>query len=413
MKILVSASACNPYRGSEPGVGWAAVCRIARDHDVFVLTDVNHRHDWEKARTEGMVPDNVQVRFLGKPKTFLENRLIARIQSWLWYMAYSKSVLKTAEKWHKAENFDLCHQVTIATWRVPSPLWKLPIPFVWGPIGGAGHVPKQFRKMLSPAARAFEKIRDIQTYFAMRLPSFRKCMHGSSMVLAANEENANFLRPFRQGLPISILPVMSLPTKKVSQLQRPASMRSKHEPLQLFAGGNIIGTKGVALAIHALKKVKEANVDFHYTVAGGGPETAHLKKLTLELGLQDQITFHPGFSGKDYIHALHETDVYFLPSFRETMGMTLVEAILAGCYPVVADISAQGEIVRLVGGKAIPVKSIKSLIDGLAEAVVWCAEHRDGLFPMANESAKRVADIFSTECYEVTLKEGYSKALES
>ena len=71
MKVLISASACNPYLGSEPGVGWTAVCRIARDHDVFILTDAINRHDWEKARLEGLIPTNVQARFIAKLRNTL------------------------------------------------------------------------------------------------------------------------------------------------------------------------------------------------------------------------------------------------------------------------------------------------------------------------------------------------------
>ena len=114
MKVLISASACNPYLGSEPGVGWTAVCRIARDHDVFILTDAINRHDWEKARLEGLIPTNVQARFIRKATKYVENRFLARLQSWQWYAAYTRLVLNAAQAWHEEEKFDLCHQVTIA-----------------------------------------------------------------------------------------------------------------------------------------------------------------------------------------------------------------------------------------------------------------------------------------------------------
>ena len=172
-KILVSAYACNSYLGSEPGVGWTAVCRIARDHKVYVLADANHKVSWEKARSEEIIPANVEVKFIRKPTKYLENRFIARIQSWLWYTSFNRLVLSAAQEWHEEQNFDLCHQVTIAAWRLPSPLWRLPIPFIWGPIGGAGYIPKPFRSMLSPAARVFECVRDIQTFIASRSSTFK------------------------------------------------------------------------------------------------------------------------------------------------------------------------------------------------------------------------------------------------
>src|SRR4029453_12500088 len=139
MKILVSAFACDPYRGSEPGVGWSAVCRIANHHEVFVIADIHNREGWERGEREGLIPANVKVRFLRERDSCSNNRFIAHLQSWMHYATFNRLVLAAAEAWHREEHFDLCHQVTIASWRMPSPLWKLPMPFVWGPIGGAGH----------------------------------------------------------------------------------------------------------------------------------------------------------------------------------------------------------------------------------------------------------------------------------
>ena len=113
MKILAVGYACNPYGGSEPGVGWTAVCRIARKNDVFVLTDIHNKPGWDRATEEGIIPANIKVRFLRDRSACSANRLIAHIQSWLNYRAFNRLVLKEAEAWQKKENFDLCHQVTI------------------------------------------------------------------------------------------------------------------------------------------------------------------------------------------------------------------------------------------------------------------------------------------------------------
>ena len=43
LRILVSAYACEPGKGSEPAVGWNWVCQMARFHDVWVLTRRNNR----------------------------------------------------------------------------------------------------------------------------------------------------------------------------------------------------------------------------------------------------------------------------------------------------------------------------------------------------------------------------------
>jgi len=39
LKILISAYACCPIRGSEPGVGWGFVKALAEHHDLWIITE--------------------------------------------------------------------------------------------------------------------------------------------------------------------------------------------------------------------------------------------------------------------------------------------------------------------------------------------------------------------------------------
>lgn len=413
MKILVTGYACDPYRGSEPGVGWRAVCRIALQYDVCVITDIHNKAGWDKAGIEGIIPPNVRVRFVRKLNATPENRWIAHLQSWRNCSAFNRLVLDAALAWYQEEKFDLCHQVTVAGWRMPSPLWQLPIPLVWGPIGGAGYIPWRFRGMLSPSGLLLEFMRDLNTAWSKRTPAFRKCISNTSVVFAANEETEIFLKPYRQGKPLVRLPIASMPQEAVRRFARKtaAPVSNGSPALQLFAGGNMEGRKGISLALKALALAKREGLKFHYTVAGGGPDIPNLIRLCNQLELQNEVTFREGYQGEEYVAALHASDVYFLPSFRESTPVTLLEACLAGCFPVVADTSAQGEIVRLVGGKAVALSSIPSLIRGLADALLWCDKNRKEIHSVAQNSADMVAKRFSSENYDETIRFAYQTAI--
>jgi glycosyltransferase involved in cell wall biosynthesis len=407
MKILVCGYACDPFGGSEPGVGWTAVTRIAKQHEVCVITDIHNKMGWEKGFAEGIVPENVKVRFLRHKSACSENRLIAHLQSWLNYRDFTKRVLAAAKEWHAEENFDLCHQVTIAGWRMPSPLWQLPIPFVWGPIGGAGYIPPAFRRMLSPSARLFETLRDLNSWWSSRSRAFQDCIQKTSVVFAANEETETLLRPFRGELPLVRLPIVSISTEKAAAFQRTATLDSQG-PLLLFAGGNMEGRKGVSIALRALAKAGSRGLRYRYTVAGGGPEIPSLRKLAEELGISEHVDFHPGFKGPDYITALQSHDVYFLPSFRESTPVTLLEAYLAGCFPVVADTSAQGEIVRLAGGIAVPLTDLDGLVQGLADALIECDADRLRLRTENEKSLAILAEYFHSDRYDREIASAYT-----
>src|SRR4051812_43634499 len=161
MKVLVSAKACNPHLGSESYVGWAAVQCLARDHEFWVLTSLRNQPDLEKLRAAGQVSDRVHFVYAGSFKEWHPNRLRAHLQSWKEYVDFSKEILPIARELHQQVRFDVAHHLTLTSWRVPSPLWKLGVPFVFGPVGGNERLPWQFLSMLSPAAAGFELARKV------------------------------------------------------------------------------------------------------------------------------------------------------------------------------------------------------------------------------------------------------------
>src|SRR4029077_18277793 len=63
LKVLISAYACEPGKGSEPEVGWQWALQMARFHDVTVLTRTNNRSaieaGLEKIKGQQAVPQFV------------------------------------------------------------------------------------------------------------------------------------------------------------------------------------------------------------------------------------------------------------------------------------------------------------------------------------------------------------------
>ena len=52
MRVLLSAFACAPNRGSEPGVGWNWALALAKNNDVTVLTREENRREIEAYKKE-------------------------------------------------------------------------------------------------------------------------------------------------------------------------------------------------------------------------------------------------------------------------------------------------------------------------------------------------------------------------
>ena len=156
-KILVCAYACNPYKGSEEGVGWSWVNAISAFHDLCVITATFHRNDIERKISAN--PDRYRrIHFYyvpHKPWHYTPNRFWKFIEeSWFkllmnWaYREWQIDAFRLGTNLHNQIRFDLVHQLTYVGFRFPGHLWKLNMPFVWGPIGGLENTPWSFLSAL-------------------------------------------------------------------------------------------------------------------------------------------------------------------------------------------------------------------------------------------------------------------------
>src|SRR5690606_15992433 len=59
----------------------------------------------------------------------------------LHYYLWQLGAVRTVRRLHAEVGFDLAHHVTLAKYWAPSALSWLPVPLVWGPVGGGESAP--------------------------------------------------------------------------------------------------------------------------------------------------------------------------------------------------------------------------------------------------------------------------------
>src|SRR5882672_7955107 len=106
LRVLISAYACEPNKGSEPEVGWQWALQMARFHEVTVLTRANNRPGIEQAvqplRGQQPVPQFIYhdlSPFLQKLKRY--SRTIK-----LYYLLWQKSARELIQRLHEVQRFD-------------------------------------------------------------------------------------------------------------------------------------------------------------------------------------------------------------------------------------------------------------------------------------------------------------------
>ena len=142
-RVLLLAYACSPYRGSEPGLGWQWAVEIAKNFDTWVLCKEGYQGEITKYFTEnGNIPG---LHFCFVPETRTE-KLLKKTPGG-YYLAYNRWHRRAglnAFRLNQSLHFDLIHQLNFVTFREPGYLWRLGVPFIWGPLGGTENYPWRF-----------------------------------------------------------------------------------------------------------------------------------------------------------------------------------------------------------------------------------------------------------------------------
>lgn len=412
MRILLVAFACHPQQGSEAAVGWRVARVLAQKNPIVVLTHAQQTESICQAQKKGEIPPSAKFIFFGSIIKWHPNRMIARWQSWLEYARWLKAASKKIASICNEYSIDLVHHVTITTWRMPPVRVPDAIPLVWGPLGGAGHFPWHLLNCMSYGAALFEILRNVTSQFLVRNPFLIKGSQRASCVLGASQESVLWMQKLvAPKTPVLKLSATFFSDSKIEEFKALFINRQMDVPLRAFAGGNLIGSKGVDLALRALKLAKVRNVIIPFTVASFGPEKEYLEKLAARLEILSQITFHAGFQGQEYQKALMEHSVFLLPSFREGSPGTILEAMLAGQIPVVVKASAQGEIVDSACGFPVRVGSKNRICEELAEALIRLHENTGLRKAMSKASHQKIQNEYCASHFEKKLEAAYQAAL--
>jgi len=132
----------------------------------------------------------------------------------------------------------------------------------------------------------------------------------------------------------------------------------ENKPIILFVG-NIIKRKNVATIIEAKKQLKSNCV---LVVVGGGPLLANLKEKVEDEGIGDVIFTGPR---NDVANIIRSSDILILPSYSESFGLVLIEALACGKPVIGSNVGGIKEIITSDVGLLVEPTDPK----GLANAI--------------------------------------------
>lgn len=361
LKVLVSAYACEPGKGSEPEVGWQWVRQIARFHETWVITRANNRLLIEEGLRSAPNP-NLHFDYVDLPvwaKFWKKGRRGVHIYYYLWQLISYLQAKVLQKKYH----FDIVHHITFINMYMGPWLALLPVPFVWGPIGANHDIPRQFYPLIGSSG-----VKDNRLRFGMRKisplidPMICMAKKRAKRILTINEEVRRRLKQNDRTKSLSIS------QNAVDQTILPDKPKSFHYPLKILSVGQLVSIKGYRLSLAAFAKHLFSHAESRLEIIGDGPQKNELMQLSSELGISNRVVFTGQVSRNKVLQAMMESNIFLFPSF-EGAGMVVIEAMAKGLPVVCLDFGGPGEYVTEECGIKVPLTEPAAVIQGLADAL--------------------------------------------
>jgi glycosyltransferase involved in cell wall biosynthesis len=374
-RVLISAYAFAPNIGSEPGIGWNIASKMAAHHDVTVICGPKFgdgeqiREEFEKAwRDHTHIPGLTVFHIDPPPLSRWFQRPWISFATPLFFIGYAswqKKAFAKAKRLQEQYKFDLVHQLTYTGFREPGHLWKLGVPFVWGPIAGASDIPWSYFRILGWRDRCFYALKNIVNKTQKRwLIRPRKAARAARRVFVVGQDNRSLVTE-RWGVPSHIM----LDTGSPSGPGRPRRYDGKR-PLRIVWSGLHVGRKALPLLFWALDELGDyAKGRVELTILGGGSQTDAWRTLAKKLTLEPCIHWTGHLPRHQALARMDEADIFVFTSLQEGTSSVVLEALSMGLPVICHDACGMAAAVDKTCGVKIPMRGPRESVREFADAI--------------------------------------------
>ena len=402
--ILISAYAVNPYKGSEDGTGWNISREIAKDNHAIVITrnnNIPHIKKYLKEFSEDIHNNTVFIGYdLPTWALWLKKRSGERgyVLYYYFWQLFLPSFIK-----RKKIKFDIAHALNFHSDSVPTFLWILGKPTIWGPVGHHTKVSKQF---LLPfyGKRSFTKdriyyiikllIRNVDPFFKLAVKNVDTIFVINSSIAAAMKAPAN---------KVVIVPSVATETPI-------STVKHNAKSFVVLSVGRFHYIKGFDLTIsafasyyHSLKNTAQKNAQL--LLVGSGEEKSRLTQLAIDLKINHKIKWIEWVDRSEMKQLYLKANAFLFPS-HEGAGMVIPEAMSYGLPVITLNNFGPGELAGTAGLK-VDAADYSTTVSLLAEKLRFISEDKAAFQVFSNASKKHFKENFTWEIKGGQIKSAY------
>lgn len=408
--ILLTAYAIHPFKGSEDGTAWNIVRSLSHYENLLIITRKNNRNAIDKYFREkenhlAMGSNTVQFAYFDYPKWsrwWKKGGRGALIYHYLWHLGVVFFIL------HRKFKFDITHHLNFHADWMPSFLWLLGKPFVWGPIGHHPRIPNTY---LSDASLKYRIKNNIQWlvkgYFWRFSPTLFLTKHLAARVLVINNKITDSLR-------VKKSKVMHFPA--IASYPNNCTLSQRKQGFNLLSVGRFVSLKGFELGIRAFARFyhslpTDKRKDVQLVLIGKGPKEKKLKDIAQSEGLSgDSFSIINWLPQENLWEHYQNASALLFPS-HEGAGMVVPEAMSFGLPVICFDNPGPGETCGMKAGLRIPYTDYADSIVRFAQAINTLWSNKALQQSMSKNAIERQQRFYSWSTKGARLHQVYNTLL--
>ncbi len=415
-QILVMAYMLSPYKGSEFSVAWNYVTHMSKANDLTVLYGISGEHMGECSETEEYI-DKHPIPGVELIPVYPNNW--ANLLNWpnrhdifvyTFYYAYRvwhRQAYRMACQLAKIKHFDMVHYVGMIGYREPGYLWKLGLPYVWGPVGGANNVPWQLMKHMPVTGKLKQAFRNIANTIQLHTNRrLKQALRTTDILMTATSENQ---RKFAE---VHHKSSLCLPENGiVGEIALDEGKFCNPRYYHLIVIGTLDARKSVGILLEALIKVSRREM-LHVDIVGDGPLRDRLQHYASRHGLEELITWHGQLPRHQAVQLFNSAHLHVITSVSEGNPTTIWEAMSYGVPTLSFDHCGMHDTLCDRCGIRVPIaRHYNGCVDALARAINDLLDHparfrqlADGTVQCAKHYTWDEREKFLNNLYDELLK---------
>lgn len=398
-RILMSAFSCQPGKGSEPGVGWNWALQTAKCADVYVLT----RSKMKPYIDAVQLPEEVanHLHFVYCPSS----AKLRSVTIYLEYLHWQRVAYHFAKKLCSEIQFDYIWHITWGNMFLPTYMYKLPVPFIWGPVGGAEQVPKKFWNEFPKKNRLIHKCKYNMGKHMRWIPWVYGPAKRAEIVIARTTATKNL---FPENLRDKILVHLESCVMEQKDFYFPENTEDilkKGTGMNLIYTGRVCDIKNLHALVPVMKQIHGKYPDIRVHIVGDGNMMPKFKGLVEKNGLDETFYFYGNVERAKLLKAVSQADGFVFPSLREGASWSLLEAMYFE-LPIVAfdangmhdTLSQECAVMVPLQGKT-PEEATAAFEIGVETLLSMTPQQRKNMGCLAHERLQKIHSSVGVMCF--------------